>query len=199
MGISVTKQRLSIRLATSAFIIFCTGCASNIGSSVDVPEIPGPEMPQNTRAKLGATVAIAGIKDVRTSVSTDAANSDVRFTEPQGDITVAVEGALQKALREKGILVGGESPVTIWGEVRNWRSKVDTTTVSKIQSEAAIYIEVQSLSGSTLYSGTFRGSRSSQFPVASPSDVKDSLGIAMSEAIAQLLDDEDFLNSLWKN
>ena len=74
---------------------------------------------------------------------------------------------------------------------------VTATTTSSIQSEASIFLEVLNDKGQRIYSSTFSGTRQSRFPLAKPSDIQLSLGLAMQQAIEQMLNDQQFMNALW--
>lgn len=174
-----------------------SGCAPHVGSVIEVPQIPHATAPAEAETRLNTAVAIDEIKDVRQSVMPSDPQSTVgNYTSPEGQVGEAVQTALTDALMEKGVAVSSTAPLRVWGEVRKWRTQVVTKTTSAIDSEAALYIEVLDSSGKRLYSGTYHGSRASSFPVASASDIRASLGMAMSQAIGQVVEDEEFLNSM---
>ena len=180
-------KRISLLLI--AFSVVFVGCAAYVGRAVDVPEIPSAVKEGDARARLSSSIAVGEIRDAR-EVPEEGSN----YTEPAGDVASAVKSALERTLTDKGMILSLDAPVTVTGEVREWRSSVSARTTSQIQSEAALAIEVRDPSNKKLYSGVYHGSRSSQFPVASAGDVQDSLGLAMSQAIAQMLQDKDLLN-----
>lgn len=189
-------MKLKRALPLALLLLASFGCSRSIGRNVEVPDIPSAEEPA-ARSKLDVSVNVAEFKDVRDNIAGVDSDSGVSYTEPQGSVTGAVEEAVAQALGARGVLLGGDAPLTVWGEVRKWRSRVETTTISKIESEASLYVEVVDSSGTRRYSGTYHGSRTSQFPIASATDVRQSLGLAMAQAIDQMLDDEEFLNALW--
>lgn len=167
-------------------LLCCVSCAPYIGRAVDVPEIPSAIKEGDVRTRLSSSIAIGEIRDTRDPLGEDSA-----ATEPAGDVAAAVRQALEKSFTDNGMILSLDAPVTITGEVRDWHSTVSAKTTSLIQSEASLAIEVRDPSNRKLYSGVYHGSRSSQFPVASAGDVQDSLGLAMSQAIAQMFQDKE--------
>lgn len=182
----------ALLILASAF----SACAPSLGGTIAVPSIPLAENMDQSRARLFTSVDVVDFKDGRGA----APSEDSGFTEPRGDIDVKLQEAIGDALTKRGISVFGGAPVKITGEVRTWRTQVAAEgAVGTISSEAALFIQVLDRNGSVRYSGTYRGSRSSQFPVVAESDVQESLGLAMSQAIAQLMEDQQFLQSLWES
>lgn len=187
---------IAIVLCTSLFTL-STACSRHVGNSIEVPEIPAsPATDSASRARLTSSVALSGFKDVREEVLPIEGVDTTTFTQPQGAISQHLETAVSNAMKEKGMVISGDAPISLWGEVRKWRADVDTTTTTKIKSEAALYVELLNSSGQRLYAGTYHGSRASQFPIATAEDIKSSLGIAMAQAIGQFLEDEEFLQAL---
>jgi hypothetical protein len=191
-------RMLRVPAAIAAGFIFCS-CSVHVGSTIEVPDVPAPTISQETKKSLDLDVSLGTIKDMRsTSAEPASEDSPERYTEPQGDVGQVVKGALQNAFAQCGIRARSDAALSVWGEVRRWRTKVITKSTSSIKSEAALYIEVVDRSGTRVYSGTYHGVRASEFPVASLSDIRESLGLAMTQAIEQLLDDEEFITALWR-
>ena len=80
--------------------------------------------------------------------------------------------------------------------MRKWRSKVGAKDSSAIDSEATLFVELLDPTGKKIYSGTYNGTRSSQFPVVTRIDVQDSLGLAMANAIEQVISDQQLIEML---
>lgn len=179
--------------------VLLSACSQHVGESISVPEIPIEEARNNSRARLSTQVSLADFKDVRGALDNDNDSSEQpgNFTQPQGEVTRAVQKALETALLEKGVQVSGASKVSMWGEVRKWQANIHTTTRSKIISEASLFLELLDRDGKRVYSGTYHGSRASEFISASTEDIKYSLGLAMSQAIDQALADEELISALW--
>jgi hypothetical protein len=142
---------------------------------------------------LGSYVTVQAVTDERRALSTEEV---ARFTEPHGNVTQNVEAALSDSLRERGISVVDTAPVKIKVEIRGWKSEVTMSTTPELTSEATLYVELFDAFGKRVYSGTYTGTRFSQFPVVTRNDMKDSLAFAMSSAIEQLVGDEQLLNHI---
>ncbi|MCB0322427.1 MAG: hypothetical protein KDD69_02605 [Bdellovibrionales bacterium] len=176
--------------------VISSGCARHIGASIAVPEIPTPAA--EARPRLGATIAVRDFKDVRGQAQGQELGEAPGVTKPEGDVGTRVAEAMAAVFEKRGITVDETAATVVRGEVRQWQSKVTTTTSGVIESTAAVYVEVVDRSGNSVYSGTYHGSRTSQFPVVSASDVQDSLGIAMAQALDQALQDQELLGALWR-
>ncbi len=189
--------RLLALVLSISFLSLSIGCSRHVGNSIEVPEIPAsPATSAEARARLTSSIALSGFKDVREEVLPIEGVDTTTYTQPQGAISQTLEAAVSEAMKEKGMVISGDAPISLWGEVRKWRADVETTTTTNIKSEAALYVELLNSSGQRLYAGTYHGSRASQFPIATADDIKSSLGIAMAQAIGQFLEDEEFLQAL---
>ena len=184
------------KLFAFSVILFCAACAPKLGATIDAPQIPAPATKPDVRARLGSYVAIQGVEDTRVGIEATDADQAPGYTEPYGGVNAIVENGMKKAFQESGIAVVDTAPVTLKAEVRKWRSQLDAKSTSKLNSEATLYVELQDPTGKKLYSGTYNGSRSSQFPVVTRVDVQDSLGLAMANAIEQVISDPQFLELL---
>ncbi len=174
----------------SALLIFCSltfsACAPHLGATIETPEVPLGEIKTETRARLGSFIAMQGLEDRRPAPSSEI---KPEYTQPAGPVTETVEAALRDAFKEHGITVLDTAPVGLKAEIREWKSKVKVQTNTAIESKAVLAIELFDPTGKRIYSGTYEGSRSSQFPVVNRIDVKDSLGLAMANCISHILDD----------
>lgn len=166
------------------------GCAPHLGPTIETPEVPLSEIKGDNRARLGSYIAVQKVEDKRAGI-TRSDNSE--YTQPAGAVEEIVEAALRDAFRENGISVLDTAPIQLKAQVREWRSKVKVATMSEIDSKAVIAIELFDPAGKKIYSGTYEGNRSSQFPLVNRIDVKDSLGLAMASCISHVLSDPKFL------
>lgn len=188
----------ALKLAAALAVLCVTGCSTYVGKTIEIRELPSFDSESRSMPDITALVALEEIKDVRGSIpsSTVGDDNEGRITSPEGDVGRIVQDSLAKALLSKGIGVSSRAPLRIWGEIRRWRARITTTATSSIKSDAALYLEVIDNSGSRVYSGTYHGTRASEFPVASLNDFRDSLGLAMLEAVAQAVDDQQFLDAV---
>ncbi|MFN8390178.1 MAG: YajG family lipoprotein [Bdellovibrionota bacterium] len=189
--------RLSLLPAAFAAAVLLTSCAPNLGSTIEAPQLPptsaDPASRPEARARLGSYVTVQEVVDSRNGISADA---DENTTEPYGGVNVIVENGLKNAFRDAGVGVTDSAPISIKAQVTKWRAHVNAKGTSAINSEATLFVEVYDPSGKRIYSGTYNGSRSSQFPVVTRVDVKDSLGLAMNNAISQVIADPQLLELL---
>lgn len=189
---------MKIRTAFLASVLLSLGvasCAPTLGKTIEAPQIPVVASKPEARARLGSYIAVTAVQDARTGQpATDSAVAD--YTEPYGGVTNIVETGLKNAFRDAGIAVVDTAPVSIKAEVRKWRAQVDTKSTSAISSEATLFVEVDDPTGKRIYSGTYNGTRSSQFPVVTRIDVQDSLGLAMANAIEQVISDPQLVELL---
>ena len=193
----IAKKYLTI--ITAAALTLLSSCAPNLGTTIEAPDLTTPVAKDaiaaqpEVRARLGSYVTIQTVTDSRSGL---ASNIDESYTEPYGGVSTNVEAALKKAFQEAGIAVTDSAPVIIKAEVKKWRAHVNTKSTSMIDSEAALTVEVIDPTGKRIYLGNYNGSRSSQFPVVTRVDVKDSLAIAMQNAITQVISDPQLLELL---
>ncbi len=176
--------------ATCSLILGGAGCAPSLGPTIEAGDIPPPATQPATRARFGSVVGIQDIRDNRPAPATDGSE---KFTEPHGGVPQLVEAALKTTLSDAGVSVVSSAPVEMKVEVLKWRSQVDPKANVMLRSEASLLIELYDPAGKKVFSGTYNGVRSSQFPVVTRVDVKDSLGLAMSNALEQLVADPQFI------
>jgi uncharacterized lipoprotein YajG len=173
---------------------------------MEVPEIPLAETGKEpARARFGAigndgfdpaanAVAVERFVDIRQSPAIVTRGED--STELIGDVGIKISDAVRRALTDKGYTVSSFGENSIRGQVKTWRADVDSNLNGGLESEAAILIEVFNRREQRVFSGVFRGSAKSQTPLVSSSDVSDSLGKSMAQAIDQLINDAEFLRAI---
>lgn len=191
-------MKLARRLLLSVptfLVFFFTACSAHVGPTIEIYDIPLGGEGDEELSSIHAAVALEEIRDVRVPPINDE-DGTARMTAPAGRVEGLVQAALREAFRARGITVSESAPLRIWGEIRKWKARIATTTTSSIKSEAALYLEVIDAAGSRVYSGTYHGSRASEFPIATASDIRASLSSAMAQAISQVLEDEEFLTNL---
>lgn len=173
-------------------VVLISACSPAVGPTVSAPEIPVPAI-NEARGRLNAQVAIDAVTDLRNQEPIEVSKD---YTTPNGESVAVIEKAVADALASRGISVSEDAPRKVRIGIKQWRTRVTATATSSIASEAAITVEVVDQNEKRIFTGSYRGERSSQFPVASVPDIKDSLGLSMSAAITGMLDDDDFINSL---
>ena len=171
-------------------LLSASACAPHLGPTIETPDVPVSQIKSDVRARMGTYVALQSVEDARPAPSRDI---DSDYTQPVGAVKEIVEAAIKTAFRDHGISVLDTSPVQMTVSIRDWRSQVKVNSSTAIDSKAVVYIELSDPTGKRIYSGTYEGSRSSQFPVVNRVDVQDSLGIAMANCISHVLDDPKIL------
>lgn len=183
----------NFRLALVSSVILFTGCAAQVGSTIEAPEIPPIAMADDARARLGSYIAIQEIVDSRQELKDD---DTTRVTQPFGGVSGIIKTGLRNAFRDAGISVIDSSPIELRAEVRKWQAEVSAKGTSTLSSEATLYVELIDPSGKKVFTGSYNGTRSSQFPVITRVDVKDSLGLSMANAISQLVADPKLIEMI---
>ena len=190
----MNSKRLSIIFLPALLLVFLVvGCAPHLGATIETPEVPVTQIKSDARARLGTYVALQGIEDGR---RLGLSEEPTEYTQPAGAVRETVEAAIRDAFREHGISILDTAPVQMKTTVREWKSQVSASTTSSIDSKAVLYVELFDPTGKRMYSGTYEGTRSSQFPVINRTDVKDSLGLAMANCIGHIIDDPKIMEMI---
>lgn len=198
-----------VRRRTAAILLpavgMFSGCGPYLGSSLEIPDIQfDSKVDENRTTSQGfrgsgispasQTIAVERLIDMRQSPVIVTRGED--STELVGDVGIKVSDAIKRLLTDKGYNVSSFGDHAVRGEVRIWRAAVDSNLTGSLESDASIYIEVFNQRQQKIFSGVFRGSAKSQTPLISSSDVSDSLGKAMGQAINELSADPAFLRAL---
>lgn len=173
-------------LLVAIMVVGVWGCGVKLKDRVVVPEVPLSA--QVTDSVSGVMVALDNVRDARPITTLVDVNG--RGSEPASDVGVQVQGALVRALTRGGYRVDGGSAVVIRGEVREWIARVRTGMPGTVTSEAKVFLEVLDPGDRRLYSGQYEGAASLEEPSISELDIRNNLGLAMSEAIRQVLADK---------
>lgn len=177
----------SINKIFFALSLLLTACVAAVGPSIEVPSIPEP---RETNDIFPVLVEVGDFQDIRL---VDQASKRV---SPEGNVSALVKQSFTTYLEKRGATVEPASPVKINGELRSWEAEVQGTSTGMLNSTASIYVEVRDSSNNKIYSGVFQGTRASQFPLVTKSDIQDSLAFALVQAIDQALNDSSFRKSL---
>ena len=191
MLFQLTYKGIMKGILLSLSIILAISCSPVVQPTIDSPEIPLARIEAGNKIISNQTVAIGTIANARPKISLEDEKKGT-ITHPDNYANRSVESALIQALQARGVAHTVASQKTIQGEIRNWRSVVHATQSGSIESEATIYVSVINARGQREFEGVFQGSRSSSFPIVSKNDIKDSLAMAMKQALEQLLNDPAF-------
>lgn len=177
------------KLSLTALLLI-SSCVATVGPSISVPKIPQINTNNNYS---GAQIAVGDFKDVRTL---DYNTTGEGLVTPEGDVSSTISQSFKDYLLSSGANVSFSAPMVIKGEIREWQSAYQGSTTGKLDSVAALYIEITNAQGTKIFSGNFKGNRASSFPIVTPEDIKDSLAFALSQAIQQVLNDPGIQKAL---
>lgn len=181
---------LSCALACFGFV----SCSPHLKQTMPVPEVPISIKDAGSKGNQSSFVFVDEIKDTRTNPRLAEING--KESAPDGPVGPSVQTALSEALKQGGFLISDSAPVMISGEVREWSARVEGGMAAKVESIASVYLEVFDPANKRIFSGSYHGSSSRQSPSLKEKDVRDSLGVAMSQAIQQVLVDEQLMKLL---
>lgn len=176
--------------------LLLSACIANVGNSVGVPDVSQLVKTTESRPSFLGRVSIGEIADVRSHSLTT--NDGKQVTEPNGDVSQKLAEALAQVLLTRGIEVVENAPLKLNGKVLRWHSLVTGVGGGSLSSEASLQVELIDNTGGAVRTGTYHGSRSSQFPIISRNDIEDSLAIAMSEALEHLAQDKSLIEQISK-
>ena len=205
-----SSSLLSIIGAAAAALLLSaalSACGPYLSTSMEIPEIPLGDSAAgaDARAGLGAvregdlnpasrSIAVERFVDIRQSPAIVTRGED--STELIGDVGMKISDTIRRALVEKGYSVSSFGENSVRGQIKTWHADVDSTLNGTLVSEAGLLIEVFNRREQKVFSTVFHGSAKSQTPLISTSDVSDSLGQAMAQAIKQLISDPDFIRAI---
>lgn len=172
-------------------ISILSACVATVGPSISVPKIP--PMQESKSNFNGTQVAVGDFKDVRTL---DYNSTGQGLVTPEGDVSQSVSSTFKEYLTASGATVSFGAPLVVKGEIREWQSAYQGSTTGALDSVASLYVEVSNAQGTKIFSGNFKGNRSSSFPIVTAEDIKDSLAFALSQAVQQVLNDPGFQRSV---
>lgn len=183
--IAASRKQLCTTILTLSFLTL-SSCVAVVGPSVNVPEIPVGDA-VSIDENITSSISLGSFRDVRSEPVENRIS-------PEGDVTAAVKAAFKKSLEKRNGYVIDNASVTVMAEVRNWHAITKGT--GEIESDASLYIEVHVRDKGRIFSGLFHGHRASTFPLISAQDIDDSLGLAMAQAIDQVLYDRAVISAL---
>ncbi|MCC6955073.1 MAG: hypothetical protein IT290_13225 [Deltaproteobacteria bacterium] len=169
-------------------------CSPRVGDSIVLDTVPRTEQETYSRLGAGKSLAVGMFNDARTPVVTGEGTS--AYTEASGDVARLAEQSLTHALKSQGYQVSPTSPYRLAGQITKWRTKVTTKATAQIQSEAAIQVQVLDNRNNVVYNGSYVGTRSSEGPVVSKNDIRNSLSVALATATAQVAEDQKLIQAL---
>ena len=171
-----------------AFVLPLAACAPNLSRSIVVTTIPLVQIENKVPLSNTARARVGSFTDARTDLT--AAEIDGRKIPADGDIGSAVVLGFEQALRDSGMqLVLFDAP-TVSGQVKEWKVVVKPKfPTSEITATAELEVSVKDMSGNNVYGATYTGEMAASDMYANETKVKKILGLAMSQAIQQAVED----------
>jgi hypothetical protein len=185
-------------LIIASTMIIAVGCSSGLPSSVKVAAVSTKHLPLSNKLVAGRT-AIGLFTDSRPvgKMSSEGAKLVGADSETAAQV---VASAVSDALRKKGVMVGGATPLTVLGDILEWHASIKSSlSGTKLIAQARFTSRVQDeASGKILYEATYSGERETRDAYARESRIAELLEQAMSLAIAELSRDPQLLAVLEK-
>ena len=170
-------------------------CAPNLGKSIIVTSIPLVTIEHKVPLSNTARARVGEFTDARTDLT--AAEIDGRKLPADGDVGSAVVLGFEQALRDSGVqLVLFDAP-SVSGQIKEWKVNVNPKfPASDITATAELEVSVKDISGNNLYAATYTGEMAASDMFANETKVKKILGLAMSQAIQQAVEDSVLVERL---
>jgi hypothetical protein len=189
------SRYLRLPLLFSA-LLFLHACGPSIGSSIVLPQLrpvvpPGSELAGSSYENF---VFIEELVDAR--VDTGIAELDGRSIRSTDNVVPVVLQGLRTALGDKGFKFSDTAPILLLGEIRVWKAEIEGGFSSSVSANAELYIQVLDPANKRIYSGSYKGFASAESPRLGVKQIRNTLGIAMSEAIVQVVKDQQLVRLL---
>lgn len=193
---------LSMKSYILALLLFAvssvSGCAPEIGLSLNVPNLPDPEIAADSAdTSSGVKVRVGKFVDARPAQTIVVI--DGRKVDSEGELTRVVEEGFERYLRRAGARIAVLNAPTIEGQIVDWNARIEPGfPTSEGHAVARLKVTVHDSRGHPLYHATFSGESSATHPMLGSDGVQKLLTQAMSSAIEAAVKDEDFIAQLSK-
>ena len=184
-GVSKTGSRWSLLLG---LCLSLTACSPSLRDTLDVPVVNTPPPAKNVEKVTNAYLYIDEFSDARPNKALAA--MDGKEIQPAGDVVPSVVKALKEALVARGFEISESAPVMVSGEVRHWFAEISGSLPTRVNVEAAIFIEVLDPANKRIYSGVYQGKSWKEGSSMKEEDIRKTLGEGMEEAIKRVIADE---------
>lgn len=172
------------------------GCGPSLRSSLEVPKIApfAKRDSQLKRDRYDSYVFVDEFVDSRERKRI--VTIEGRDVDPAGDVVEAVVDGLERALSMEGFKFSDTAPIILAGEVRQWETQITGGFTKRAESEAALYVEVLDPANKRVYSGVYRGFAAFESPGLDEEDIRETLRTSMTEAVEQVVEDEQLMRLL---
>ena len=165
------------------------GCGPTLRDKLAVPDITVPKSSSKLPEEVRTLIFVDQFTDSRIShalVEEEGKESG----ESEGDVGLVVQSAVAAAFREKGFTVTDDAPVALSGKVKSWKARVQGGLGAKAEGEAVLALELFDPANRRVFSGEYSGSAMIKAGSMNEDDVRKCLGLAMAQAIAQVVSDQ---------
>lgn len=176
------------RVVAVALIVGLSACSPSLKDTLEVPIVNAPAMAKNVEKVSNAYLYIDEFSDARPNKAI--ASMDEKEIQPAGDVVPSVVKALKEALVNRGFEISESAPVMVSGEVRQWFAEIAGSMPTRVNVEAAIFIEVLDPANKRIYSGVYQGKSWKESSSMKEEDIRKTLGEGMEEAIKRVTADE---------
>lgn len=189
-GYSIKQLQCAVRIATVliATVFIFSACSPTLRDTLEVPVVNAPAPGKNVEKVSNAYLYIDEFSDARANKAL--ASMDEKEIQPAGDVVPAVVKALKEALINRGFEISESAPVMVSGEVRQWFAEISGSMPTRVNVEAAIFIEVLDPANKRIYSGVYQGKSWKESSSMKEEDIRKTLGEGMEEAIKRVTADE---------
>lgn len=174
--------------------VIASGCGPSLESQIPVPHIPTPEIAEKLSGERRMLVFVDEFLDERESMAF--VEGEDETAQAEGELARGVQSAVRRALETKGFTVTDEAPLVLSGEVREWRAKVDDGFPPEVASRAVLFVSVFDPANKRVFSGEYSGTATVKQASMSQKDVQEAMGLAMSQAVSQIVSDEKLVRLL---
>ncbi len=186
----LVQHRIKFSMLAAPMLLI--GCAPEFRPTMAVPQV-APIVKYNPALKnrrYDASVFIHQFSDARTAEAI--AEYEGREIKPQSAVVENIVSALRRGLESRGYRFSERAPVLIAGEIRKWMAHINGGFKSKVDAQAALYIEIFDPANKRIYSGIYSGYAMLEKTGLEEKDVQEVLATAMAEAMGRVLSDAQF-------
>ena len=193
-GQIVNKTVFKLALATLVISAFLA-CSPSVKKDIDLAGLDIIPLP--TGAKVSANSSSVFVDLFSDGRDNEAVlikgDKKANLKNDPGDM---VRDAITGALKNKGFVITDTAPLIISGEVKKLVANVEPGFPVKLRSDAKIILEVFDPANEPLYKASYNGFSSVSHPSINSTDVKEALGLALKEAVTQVVKDKELIGVL---
>ncbi|NLF24726.1 MAG: hypothetical protein GX589_03600 [Deltaproteobacteria bacterium] len=177
-------------------LVFFYSCSPGLGKKLRVDNIFRFWSARVISPKTIVTkVRVGTFEDQR--AYTEVGEIDGRLLQPDGNVALNVQLALEDLLRDQGTYVSPTSDKVLVGQILEWRVQVTPGfPTTHAQAKAVVRVELRDSTYAVLYTATYSGSGEAKHPVMTQAKVEQVLSDAMLMALAGVIESNDLMGRL---